>query len=99
MILTYLWPWNKVKVVKPGMKCNTLRKIIIMQNLEELPWTVSDKRTNVKVFVNINEITYQLSPLNKCKNWKKCGIFTIYLTYVMIPQSFNLTDWEQKIFS
>ena len=21
MILTYLWPWNKVKVIKPGMNC------------------------------------------------------------------------------
>ena len=23
MILTYLWPWNKVKVIKPGMNCQT----------------------------------------------------------------------------
>ena len=26
MILTHLWPWNKVNVFKPGMNCNTQAK-------------------------------------------------------------------------
>ena len=36
VILTYLWPWNKVKVItKPGMNCYTLSKATIMQSLKD----------------------------------------------------------------
>ena len=37
MILTYRWPWNKVKVIKSGMNCKTLSKVKIMQILTDLP--------------------------------------------------------------
>ena len=37
LILTYLWPWNKVKVIKPGIHCWTQSKNITMQNLKDLP--------------------------------------------------------------
>ena len=37
MILIYLWPWNKVKVIKPDKNYYTPSKVIIMQSLKDLP--------------------------------------------------------------
>ena len=37
MILTYLWPWNRVKVIKLGMNCWTPSKVICLQSLTDPP--------------------------------------------------------------
>ena len=37
MILTYMWPWNKVKVTKPGMNSQTRSKVIVTQSGKDLP--------------------------------------------------------------
>ena len=38
MIPTYLWPWNKVKVIKPSSNCKTPRNVIIRK-----VWKISHK--------------------------------------------------------
>ena len=34
LILTHLWPWNKFKIIKPGMHLKVLSKGIAMQSLK-----------------------------------------------------------------
>ena len=50
IFFTYEWPWNKVKVIKPGMNWYTRSKVIIMQNVKNLAWTVFMKKPMI-VFV------------------------------------------------
>ena len=52
VILTYLWPWNKVKVIKPGMNCWTVSRVIITNSLKHLPYTVSVKNPKLKFSSN-----------------------------------------------
>ena len=77
MILTYLWPWNKAKVIKLGTNCSTPSKVIIMQNLKDHLNNVR-QRANVKVLVK-SETTTIIS-LEYVQKWKYSGIFIIYLT-------------------
>ena len=42
-VLTYLWSWNKIKVIKPGVNGQTPRKVLMMQSFKNLSWTVSVK--------------------------------------------------------
>ena len=35
MILIHLWPWNKVRLTKPGINWYTPSKVIIMQSLKD----------------------------------------------------------------
>ena len=44
LFLTHLWPWNKIKVIKPTMKMDTLSKIIIMQSWKNLALMMSEKK-------------------------------------------------------
>ena len=53
IFLSHLWPWNKVKVIKPTMKMLTPSKVMIMQNLKDLALTVFEKKA-----------TYFFSPKN-----------------------------------
>ena len=87
MILTYLWSWNKIKVIKPGMNCKTPSKVIITQSLKDLPQTVPAKKPMLIIFVK-SENTSVIS-LNMCQS-ENSGIFIIYLTYLTILQTFNL---------
>ena len=43
MILTHLRPWNKVKVIKPGMNWQ-IKQSYNLANLKDLPQTVSTKK-------------------------------------------------------
>ena len=49
-LLTHLWPWNKVKVIKPDMNWKTQSKIIIMQRLKDLALRASEKRPTFFLF-------------------------------------------------
>ena len=66
MILRYQWPWNRVKVIKPGMNSWTQSKVLITQSFKDLPLTVSAKKLMLKLLSN--QKTCQLSPLNMCKS-------------------------------
>ena len=64
--LTHLWPWHKVKFIKPTTKMYVLSKVIIMQSLKDLAITVSEKKATLKVFclfVSFSSVKIcQLSP-------------------------------------
>ena len=68
MILTYLWSWSKVKVIKPGMKWlldpeqDYNHSKFWKTYLKQCPQTA-----NINFFLS-NQKTHQLSPLNICKN-------------------------------
>ena len=97
MILTHLWHWDKVKVIKPGMYWQTQSKVIIMQTLRPPFYSVCKKR-NVKVFVKSGNS--QLYPLNMFKKFQQnSGIFMIYSTFLTILQHFNLFGWKNEFFS
>ena len=72
MNLKYLWPWKKVKVIKPGM---TPTKVIIMQTLLE---KCTDIKGNVKSFFQMKKYVCYL-PWSYAKI-KNSDIFMINLT-------------------
>ena len=69
MILTHLRPWNKVKVIKPGMNWQ-IKQSYNLANLKDLPQTVSTKKPISSVCVCLNQKARQVSPLNMCKSEK-----------------------------
>ena len=97
IILTYLWPWNKVELVKISMICYTSSKVIIMQSLKDIPYTVSTKMPTLKFLSNKKKKPLYL-PWT-CANMKNSGIFIIYLIYLAVLKSFNFIGQEHKIFS
>ena len=66
-----LGPWNKVKVIKPTMKMSTLSKGIIIQNLKDLVFTVSEKKATLKIFSNEKIVGYFPWTCAKKKKGKK----------------------------
>ena len=68
MILTHLWPWNKVNVIKSGMSWLTPRKVVIMQSLKKLSWAMSVKKQTLKFLWD--QERRQLSPLTMCESQK-----------------------------
>ena len=68
MNLSYLWPWNEVKVIKPGMNCYSLSKVYNHAKFENFPSTVSAKKPMLKFL--LSQKTCNLSHLNKCKSKK-----------------------------
>ena len=79
MILTYLWPWNKAKVIKPGINCSTVSKVIIMQSLKDLPKAVPSKKPVLKVLSN--QKTSIISP-EYVQTWK----IVVYLLFTWLPK-------------
>ena len=71
MILTYMWPWNKVKLIKSDIKCWNLSKAIITK-FDRPPLNSVCKKAKIKgfLFCFLNQKTCPSSPLNKCKSEK-----------------------------
>ena len=67
MILTHLWPWNKVQVIKPGMNCWTLSHVIITQ-FDRPPLNSVCKKANVKVSVKLENTS--IISLEYAQKWK-----------------------------
>ena len=51
MILTHLWPWNKVHVIRSGMNWYTPSKVTIMQSLKKPGLNGVREKANFEVFV------------------------------------------------
>ena len=67
IFLTHLWPWNKVKVIKPTMKMWISNKVIIMQSLKDLTLTtVFEKKVTLKFFQTMKYASY----ITMCENKK-----------------------------
>ena len=88
MILTYVWPWNKVKIIKLGINWSTLSRVIIVQSLKDCSETVLAKKPTV--FLSDQE-RHQLFPLNICKSEKNSGIFYYVLDLHNNPTKFQLS--------
>ena len=55
IILTHLWPWNKVKVIKSGMNSWTPEQGYNHANFERLPWNSVLKKANIEVSVKSDD--------------------------------------------
>ena len=87
MILTYLWPWNKVKVIKTWYKLLDREQSYNQSKFEDFPKTVSTKKPTLKF--SLNQKTHQISPLNMCKSEKQWCIHYL-LGLLNKPTKFQL---------
>ena len=78
MILTYLWPWNKVKVTKPGMNCQTQSKGYSHTTWERSPLSSVCRKPNITV--SVKSETCQLSPIEYVQNSKRHCLLSTWLT-------------------
>ena len=82
MILTHLWPWNKVKVIKPGVIWSTPNKVIIMRSLKKPCLKSVGEIADDKVFIKSgNTSIFSLESVWKSKigvySWPALGVSTL----------------------
>ena len=93
MIQTYMWPWNKVKVIKPGMN-NEGHQTWYKQSynhakFERPPLNSVRQKANVRFLSK--QKTWQLSPLNLSKSEKQ-----VCIHYLLTTQSDKISTEQTK---
>ena len=79
MILTYLLPWNMLKVIKSGMNWSIQSKAYNQAKFERPPLNSVRQKASIKLFVKSESMpTISFEYMQK---WKISDIFITYLTH------------------
>ena len=103
MILTYLWPWNKIKVIKPGRNCKTPSKVITTQ-FERSPLNSLCQKASIEVLVKSKKDLNYLPSICarvKKKSEKKKDCLSSHLHFFFLNvfsfQNCNQVVWNRFI--
>ena len=87
MILTHLWPCNKVKVKKNWYELENLEQGYSSAKFEKPRLKSVHKYANITVFVKSGNMS--IISIATVQIVKNSGVFMIYLMYLTILQGFN----------